>query len=104
MQTTFDHNGKPNSSAVHDLGAASANLTAEATNRKLSVHQMAGIKPERIIEVFALPDNIRPVTGLALGYHGNNPALDEALASRDQNPRERKAASEFLIHGAGEMQ
>ena len=99
VQTTFEHNGKPNNSAIHDLGAASANLTVEATHRGLSVHQMAGIEPEKAISTFALPANILPVTALAIGYHGDNPSLDEALASRDQKTRERKATSEFLIHG-----
>jgi len=34
----FEYNGKPNKAAVHDLGAASANLTFEATARRLVVH------------------------------------------------------------------
>lgn len=99
VQTDFEHNGKPNNWAIHDLGAASASLTVEASQRGLSVHQMAGIEPDNAIASFELPDNIQPVTALAIGYHGDNPSLDEGFASRDQKPRERKAASEFLIRG-----
>jgi len=99
VQTTFEHNGKPNQWAIHDLGAASANLTVEASSRGLSVHQMAGIEPEKAISRFALAENIVPVTALAIGHNGTNPNLAEDLAQRDQRPRERKAINEFLIAG-----
>lgn len=42
FQPNFEHNGKPNAGAQHDLGAASAFLTLEATARGLAVHQMIG--------------------------------------------------------------
>jgi nitroreductase len=99
VQTNFEHNGKPNQWAIHDLGAASANLTLEASSRGLSVHQMAGIEPDKAISRFSLADNIKPITALAIGYHGHNLELDRDLASRDQKLRERKATREFLIHG-----
>ncbi|MEE4280418.1 MAG: nitroreductase family protein, partial [Pseudomonadales bacterium] len=99
VQTDFEHNGKPNHWAIHDLGAASANLTLEASSRGLSVHQMAGIEPEKAILTFSLAESVKPVTALAIGYQGHNPDLNSAIANRDQKTRERKATSEFLIHG-----
>ena len=55
VRTRFTRNDKPNAAAVHDLGAASAQLTFEATARGLSVHQMIGIVPERAVVPKAFP-------------------------------------------------
>ncbi|RMH21771.1 MAG: nitroreductase, partial [Gammaproteobacteria bacterium] len=71
VEHLFEHNGKPNKAATHDLGAASAFLTVEATARGLVVHQMIGIEPEKARETFQLPEHIEPFTGLAIGYPGS---------------------------------
>lgn len=93
----YTHNGKPNGSAHHDLGLASASLTAEATSRGLSVHQMAGIVPERAREIYGIPEGFVAFTGLAVGYPGE--ATGE-LAQRDGAPRTRRPLGEFLFSGA----
>lgn len=100
IRTDFEHNGKPNAWAQHDLGAASANLTVEATSRGIRVHQMAGIEPDKAIEQFGLAENIQPVTALAIGYAGPNDQLDPDIAARDENPRQRLEVSEFLVAGS----
>jgi len=97
VSTVFEHNGKPNNWAQHDLGAASASLTIEATSRGLSVHQMAGIEPHKAIEKFALSETIQPVTALAVGYQGANPQLDESIAAREKGPRVRMSTAEFIL-------
>ena len=97
--SVFEHNGKENKAAMHDLGAASANLTFEATARRISVHQMIGIEPRKATTAFDLPAEIVPVTALAIGYAGDNPQLPAELAQRDQRPRERKAVADFLLAG-----
>ena len=100
VATHFEHNGKENSTAVHDLGAASANLTTEATARGLSIHQMSGIQPQVAIDTFTLPADIVPITGMAIGYAGSNPSLDENIALRDARPRERKAMTDLVLAGS----
>src|SRR5438270_3416151 len=55
VRLTFARNGKENAVAVHDLGLASGNLSTEATARGLSVHQMAGILPDKAREVYQIP-------------------------------------------------
>lgn len=95
----FEYNGKENKAAMHDLGAASANLTFEATARGISVHQMIGIEPEQAKTTFSLPTEIIPVTALAIGYAGDNPQLAAEFAERDQRPRERIAVADFLLAG-----
>lgn len=95
----FEHNGKPNKAATHDLGAASAALTVEATVRGLHVHQMIGIEPDRAREVFDLRGSLEPLTGIAIGYLGEPGAVDEQYAQRDTRPRERKPVDELVIRG-----
>ncbi len=100
IRPNFSHNGKPNGSALHDLGAAAASLTFEATARGLSVHQMAGIVPDKARDVFQLDEAIVPVTGLAIGYAGDPAQAAPNLAERDAKPRTRKPLSELILAGA----
>ena len=68
-RTLFTRNDKPNAAAKHDLGAASAHLTFEATSRGLSVHQMIGIVPERARELYGISLANRSV-GVACSTNG----------------------------------
>jgi nitroreductase len=95
----FALNGQPNDAAQHDLGLASATLTLEATARGLSVHQMIGIVPERVKELYAVPDDVRPLTGIAIGYVADPSTLSENLRPRDLAPRKRKTQAEFVFAG-----
>ena len=95
----FARNGQPNTTAEHDLGAASTYLSMEATNRGLSVHQMAGILPDQAREVYRIPDGFRPLTALAIGYVGNPNASPEKYKEVDLRPRQRKSLSEFVFGG-----
>ena len=95
----FEHNGKPNKAALHDLGAASASLTFEATSHGLVVHQMIGIDPDKARSVFGIDDSMDAVTALAIGYAGDASAVDEEYAKRDQKKRERKPLSEIIVRG-----
>jgi nitroreductase len=93
----FALNNQPNAAAEHDLGLASASLTLEATARGLSVHQMIGILPDRARELYGIPDDVRPLTGLAIGYLGDPNALPAKYRERDLAPRTRKPLSEFVF-------
>jgi nitroreductase len=95
----FKKNDKPNAAALHDLGLASATLSLEATARGLSVHQMIGILPDKVREVYRVPDGVQPLTGLAIGYAATPDVLPEALRGRDLAPRTRKPLAEFVFGG-----
>ncbi len=95
----FAYNGKPNAAAEHDLGIASACLTLEATARGLFVHQMIGILPDRARELYQIPDDFKPLTGLAIGYLGDLNNLPENYRERDLKPRQRKPQAEFVFAG-----
>lgn len=99
FHTRFQRNGKENVAAPHDLGLASATLTFEATHRGLSVHQMIGILPEQAREVFQIPEEVQPMTALAIGYLASPEMLPEHLEERDKTIRARRAVGEFVFTG-----
>jgi len=99
---TYARNGKPNGTAEHDLGLAAANLSAEATARGLSVHQMGGIVPDRARELFGIPEGYRAVTGMAIGYAADPDSLDESMRERETAPRTRRPLAGTVFTGAWE--
>ena len=94
---TFTRNNKPNRVAVHDVGAAAAQLTLEAMNQGLFVHQMAGIDQEKIRKTYNVPDGFEPVAAIAVGYPGNPASLPEDFREGEMEPRERKPLKEFVF-------
>ena len=97
VKTTFEHNGKHNAAAEHDLGAASAMLTVEAVARGLCVHQMIGIEPAAVVDTFTPAEDIKPLTALAIGYAGEPLHIPEAYAQRDAAPRQRLPLEAILL-------
>ena len=95
----FKRNGTPNGVAVHDLGQASAYLALEAAAQGLQVHQMAGILPDRVRELFQVPEGVQPLTALAIGFVGDPKSLPEEIGSRDTGHRTRKPLAEFVFSG-----
>lgn len=105
----FPHNGLPNKAALHDLGLASANLTFEATSRGLCVHQMGGILPDKVRDLYAVPEGVQPLTALAIGYPADPNTLPAAFQERDLKARNRKPLAEFVFsdkwgHGSSHVQ
>lgn len=95
----FVRNNKPNAAAIHDLGIASATLTFEATARGLFVHQMIGIEPDKVRQLYRVPEGVEPKTGLAIGYAADPGSLPEKFRERDLAVRTRKKLSEFVFGG-----
>ena len=95
--STFSRNGKPNDAHQHDLGLAAATLTFEATARGLAVHQMIGIDPGKIRDLYALPDEAVPLTALAIGHAGEAATLPDGLREREEAPRARKPLGEIVF-------
>ncbi|MFN2425160.1 MAG: nitroreductase family protein [Candidatus Binatia bacterium] len=96
----FLRNGKPNKAAHHDLGLAAGNLCLEATARGLFVHQMIGILPERVRELYQVPADAEPLTAIAVGYLGDVANLAGPLRERDLAPRTRRPVVDFVFAGA----
>ena len=97
---SFDMNGQPNRYAFHDVGLAVANLIVQATALGLCVHQMAGFYPDKVRQLYGVPDDFEPVAGIVLGYPGDPAILSEELRQRELAPRVRKPLESFIFQGA----
>jgi nitroreductase len=95
----FDENHERNRHAFHDVGLAVANFVVQATALGLAVHQMAGIFPDKIRELYGIPEDYEPVAGIALGYPGDPDTLPERLRQRELAQRARKPIREFVFAG-----
>lgn len=95
----LDRDNDPNAHAWYDVGQAVMSLSVQATALGLFVHQMAGILPDKIRELYQIPDSHEPVTGLALGYPGTTEQLSDKLRQRELAARTRKPIGEFVFSG-----
>lgn len=96
---TFAKNGKPNRHYLHDLGAANAYITLQATSMGLVTHQMAGFDVEKANAALGVPGDYEPGSMMAIGYYAGQDALPEPLKERENAPRVRKPQSEFVFQG-----
>ena len=95
----FQHNGKENVAAFHDLGLATATLSLEAMSRGIYLRQMIGIDQEKAQEIYKVPDTHKVFTGVAIGYPADPLNLPENLQKRDTAPRTRKPLEDFVFSG-----
>lgn len=98
-ELAFAKNNAPNRNAQYDTGAASMQLSIEATARGLVVHQMAGFDPETAKENYDIPQGWEPIAAMAIGYPGDASSLPEPYQSRENAPRSRKPIREFVMSG-----
>jgi len=98
-ELSFAKNNAPNRNAQYDVGAASLQLSIEATARGLVVHQMAGFDPETAKEAYDIAQGWEPIAAMAIGYPGDAASLPEPLQSREKAPRSRKRIREFVMSG-----
>ena|SRR6185437_3724416 len=92
----FVQNGKPNRHAIHDVGLATAQMIVQAMAMGLFVHPMAGFYPDKVRELYGVPEGYDPVAAIAAGYAGDPAALSESLRQRELAPRVRKPQEDFL--------
>jgi len=95
----FDKTGKPNRHAFHDVGLAMGNMLVQATALGLFVHQMAGFSPEKVREIYGVPDGFEPVAAIAIGYGIAADELPEQFREFDLGARSRKPVSSFVFQG-----
>jgi nitroreductase len=99
VATTVDHKGRALGHAEYDTGQAVAWLSCEATAREIRVHQMGGFDPDRVRQVYGVPDDARPLVAIAIGYPGDPQSLDDDLKERELAPRTRRPQSELVFSG-----
>lgn len=98
LSETVGSDGEPNGSAVYDTGLAVGQLTIEAMNRGIYLHQMGGIDRDKLSEIYNIPDNYKVICCLALGYQGDDlDHLPDWAKEREIGNRERKSLSEITF-------
>ena len=99
VRTKFVRNGRTNTSARYDLGAANAFLSLQATALGLNVHQMGGYEKEKLVENLNVPlDEFVPGVVIAVGYPGDAEKLPDNLKQRETSPRLRYPQESFVMN------
>ncbi|MBI1225943.1 MAG: nitroreductase [Bacteroidetes bacterium] len=89
-------NGNLNAAALHDVGAANAQLSLQATALGIHTHPMGGFDKKAVIELMNLdPTEVEPVLIFALGYLDAAEKLEEPFQSRELTGRSRNPVEEF---------
>ena len=95
----FAHNGKPNSLAEFDTGAAWMALCLQAQSMGLWCHGMGGIDRDRAHEVTGVPKETHgAICGIAVGRKGDPSALPDSLREREA-PSDRRPLDEIAMEG-----
>lgn len=95
VHKTHASNGKPNATALHDLGLANANLLLQATSMNIYGHIMGGFDAHKITTSLSLDEDLQPVCVIALGFLDVPEKLEEPYRSRELQARERKPLEAF---------
>jgi nitroreductase len=94
---TLSQNAAVNRVAQHDVGAASAQISLQATILGLHTHGMAGFDPEKLSQSLGVPEDFEAVACWALGHRGDPETLNEQHKQMELSPRGRKALAEILF-------
>lgn len=77
-----------------DCGLALENLLLQAVAAGLHAHPMGGFDEAAVRQVLAMPDAVRVLVLIAIGYPGDPADLDADTRERDARPRARKPLGE----------
>jgi len=97
--TISSFNGNMSLYYGYDTGQAVAQLSLEAMNQGLHVHQMGGFSVEKVRTLFEIPGEFQPLTVIAAGYLGDPDSLPENLKKRELLERKRKPLEEIVFSG-----
>ncbi|MFA6978271.1 MAG: nitroreductase family protein [Ignavibacteriaceae bacterium] len=90
------HNGDENFHALYDLGASVTNLSLQAVEQNIYIHQMGGFYHDKARKTFQLNEDYAPVSVLALGYLPETKSFKENK-ERILAKRKRKSLNEFVF-------
>jgi nitroreductase len=81
----------------YDLGQSVAQMSIEAMDKGIYVHQMGGFDAMKAAELFQLPEHTRAVSVTALGYLGDPGILHPRMQKSELAIRERKELDTFVF-------
>jgi nitroreductase len=96
---TFTYKGRENVTYQYDTGQAVAFMVIEAVNQGLVAHQMGGFHAEKLIELFEIPEDFKPISVTAIGYQGDPGTLSADLYKSEFRERERRSLAEQVFSG-----
>ncbi len=92
--------GKEHFHALHDLGLFMGNVSSQAQDMGIAMHQMAGVNYKEAMKEFKLPDNFHIATATAIGmYGGDLDRLGDDLREQEVSKRSRKPQDSFTFNG-----
>ena len=94
---TFTTMPGTNTVAVHDTGAASANLSLQATALGLTTHGLASFDGASLQTSFGVPEDFEPVACWVIGYPGDPETLASPFKEMEVKPRVRKTLDQFVF-------
>jgi nitroreductase len=98
MKKNYDYKNRPNSKALHDIGAANVSIAIQAAELGLQVHQMGGFDKEKTSEYLKLDtENFEPVTIFAVGFPDEKRAQTEDTLQRKKQSESRKEVRDFVF-------
>ncbi len=84
-------NNKTNFWAQYDTGAAAISMALQASFMGLMTHQIGGFDDDRVRELFQVPENLNPLSIMAIGYE-----TEEAKKNPPERTR-RKLSDNFFL-------
>jgi len=92
-------NETPNRWGQYDTGAASENLSLQATASGLMVHQMGGFNADKSREFFSIPDQYTPMAMITVGYQLAEDKIPNDIKEREYSERARHAIEKNFFDG-----
>jgi nitroreductase len=96
-KNTLTGKGTPLRHNLYDTGAATANLSLQATAAGMHTHSMAGFDAEQARASFAIPSDYDIGAVTAVGYLGDPATLPEHLQKIELSARHRKPLASFVF-------
>lgn len=96
---TVKGDGTPHADYQYDCGLSVAQLSIEAHDRGLVVHQMTGFDKALAQSAVAIGDNLVPVVVVAVGKQDVPEKLSGPMLDRELAKRERLSLQEIVVKG-----
>jgi len=83
--------------AEYETGMAASQMALQAAHEGLVFHQMAGFDRDKLIDLFSLEPQFKPITAVVLGFPGFIEEVPEHRRNLETAPRDRKALKDILF-------